>query len=922
MEKKDLNDISADEIIRRLNKTLGIEPENDAEDENASDNETRNADNGASENTASAPDIIYPIADTGEDDTEVSEGDDDFDILYLSSDEEDYEDDTTLKDIFDSKKKESSEAADSLVGFSDTLDRLDDSVYQPAPMKRSQKNTSDENTRSVNSINISTEKEEKAGRIFFNDAEYDDVEFPDTPDILLPTDDPDNTEEDNLKQQTTVITAVKDDESGDTIALTADMSKSNDTPVDDEISDDTVAVDDKTVISPTIGSFSGEDNEEDDDVIVNDTESDKPADENLDFGFDQVYRNTSETSSDGYDDAEHRIMDAMVDFSKALEDVYDNDKENTDIATIGRAGEKKKDNTPRKAKKNSGEYTNTAQRKPFKDRYKKLYKSSRVKLICACLFTLLLLTLETVISLGYTVPHFLDPISNPRVLVLVAFQLFLIVFAFFFTGFLGSIKALANGKITGELLTTSFSIITIAFGIYQAIVSTQNPILIFSPCAFCITATLLNERRDLKREISSFNIASSNMIKYTIDEFKPSSESVENDEFYSYLPENPTMFKINKTNFVENFVSNTRKHSRSKTHFLISGAVCFLAALIAFFAMFLLKKGFDTSFTYAFVLFSAIIPSSLFTAFSYPLYKAATIASQDNSTFIGECAADDFSEAAVVSFDDKEVFPSYALKLLSVKVYGENRIDHVLFAATSVFKKLGGPLYDVFENASREIEKTDNVKIFSVYDDGIEATVNEEHILLGSASFMEKQNFIPVYTDDDQSAEAKNAKRIMYMASGGTIVAKLYLKYSADSDFSAVLQQLTDAGMCIAIKTFDPNIDTSLLASEINIKKYPVRVVKCSDRSELSQTLQSTDATIVSKGSAKSLLKVLTNCRKLSSVIKTGVLISFVSIIIGIMVAAFTIFAGIESGISSLVVVLYQLLWMITCNIFTNICIK
>lgn len=899
MEKKDLNDISADEIIRRLNKTLGIEAENDSESDDADESSESYDDEVIGFN-----DYPYDAEIVAEEsDNNASDNEEDFPLIYPITEDND----TTLSNIFKIKKSEPVEFNDTMSGLSDTLDRLDDSVFQPAPMKRSAKSSGDENARSVNSINISSDEDEKAGRAFFNDAEYDNVEFPDSPVILSKADIDDK--EENEEEEHTVVAPVYTEHEGDTAQFDA-VESDGDTVIVDKVTSDTVIAEDKTIISD-IGNTENE---------KSNAEAVKNGAEKLDFGFDQFYKDTAETSSDGYNDAEHRIMDAMVDFSKALEDVYDNEKDNSDIATIGHVGKTKSDKS--NINRNHSEYTNTAQKKPFKDRYKKLYKNAKIKLVFALVFTVLLLGLETVISLGYKVPHFMDPIANAKVLSLIALQLFLIVFAFFFDGFIKGIKSLSSGKITGEFLTVSFSVVTIAFGIYQAIVSTQNPVLIFSPCAFCITATLLNEYRDLKREISSFNIASSNMVKYTIDEFKPSAESVENDEFYSYLPENPTLLKINKANFVENFVANSRKHSKSKTHFLIAGCVCFLSALIVFFTMFLLKKSVDTSLTYAFILFSAIVPSSLFTAFSFPLYKASNIAFQDNSAFIGECVADEFSEASVVSFDDKEVFPSYALKLLSVKVYGENRIDHVLFAATSVFKKLGGPLYDVFENASREIEKTDNVKIFSIYDDGIEATVNEEHILLGSASFMEKQNFIPVYTDDDQSAEAKNAKRIMYMASGGTIVAKLYLKYTADSDFSAVLQQLTDAGMCIAIKTFDPNIDTSLLASEINIKKYPVRVVKCSDKSELSQTLQSTDATIISKGSAKSLLKVLTNCRKLSSVIKTGVLISFVSIIIGIMIAAFTIFAGIEGGISSLMIVLYQLLWMLTCNIFTRIYIK
>ena len=901
MDNKEKNDISADELIRRLNMTLGISNDVDSDDDDGDDifSDTQDIEKSDSNDTENeSVDEKFTETDISDDSIDVSI-DENTDDIQKSVDEtddknkkeknlpgEDFElVDDTLTEIF-TKKDESIEFNDSLVGFSDTLDRLDDSVFQPAPLKKSSSNDAQ---RSVNSINIADNSEgNEKKRSFFNDADFDDVEFSDAP--------------------TAAFLAVnKDDEPEDEAETKTDINI-NETGDDEKDEEDTIVADGVSA-EPTV-QFSSDDPAKEEDI--------PNSDHHLDYN--QTY-SSDEVSTDGYDDAQHEIMHAM-DFSKALEDVYDNDISASQAnISLGHVGEK----TPkmeRETVKSSNEFTNSAQRKPFLDKYKKLYTSARLKFIGAMLSTIVLTALEAYVSLSDSVPHFIDPVANPRVLVLLSLQLFLITFAFFFESFITGIKSIFKGKITPQILPTFFVIITAVFGIYTAITAPANPTLMFAPCSLCITAALINEYRDLKREISSFKIISSNRVKYCIDKYTPETKTVESDDFYSYLPENPTLLKINKTSFIENFVQNTRKNSKAKSYFLIIPLACLLIAVIVFVAMLILKKGFDSSFSYAFILLSAIIPSSLFTAFSFPLYKASKEAFNDDSTFVGECVADDFSDSAVVSFDDKEVFPSYALKLLSVRVYGENRIDHILYAATSVFKKLGGPLYDVFENASREIEKTDNVKIFSVDTDGIEATVNEEHVLLGSAAFMETKNFIPLYTADDENAEAKNAKRIMYMASGGTIIAKLYLKYTADSDFSLILQHLTDAGMCIAVKTFDPNIDTALLAGDINIKRYPVRVVKCSDASELSETTNSADAVIVSKNSAKSLLKTLTNCRKLSSVIKTGILVSTVSIVIGLMIIGFSLFAGLEGGVASLVIVLYQLLWMIVCNIVSRVYLK
>ena len=96
MEKKDLNDISADEIIRRLNKTLGIEAENDSESDDAEESSESYDDEVIGFN-----DYPYDAEIVAEEsDNNASDNEEDFPLIYPITEDND----TTLSNIFKIKK--------------------------------------------------------------------------------------------------------------------------------------------------------------------------------------------------------------------------------------------------------------------------------------------------------------------------------------------------------------------------------------------------------------------------------------------------------------------------------------------------------------------------------------------------------------------------------------------------------------------------------------------------------------------------------------------------------------------------------------------------------------------------------------------------------------------------------------------------
>ena len=108
---------------------------------------------------------------------------------------------------------------------------------------------------------------------------------------------------------------------------------------------------------------------------------------------------------------------------------------------------------------------------------------------------------------------------------------------------------------------------------------------------------------------------------------------------------------------------------------------------------------------------------------------------------IGEASLGEYADASVVSFDDKEVFPARGVRVRNVKVYGENRIDHVIYAAASVFHVVGGPLAEVFETATGELGYAENVKLTRLDRDGIEARVDGGTVLIGRAAFINRYGY-------------------------------------------------------------------------------------------------------------------------------------------------------------------------------------
>ena len=560
------------------------------------------------------------------------------------------------------------------------------------------------------------------------------------------------------------------------------------------------------------------------------------------------------------------------------------------------------------------EYSSPVQKKEIFAKYRKAHKLGFAKVIACAVLLLLAFIYENLSVFGGRLPGALNQENYPVVYILVSLQFLVLAGGLVWKQLYDGIRALFIMRPIPESIASVVVASSAVYHIAHCFISETDPkvSLYVFPAILCVFALLVYDFLNLKREIYSFNIVASKRVKYTINHVDNEGAKLENEAFGDYLSEEEdvSMFKIGKTSFVKGFSARMNAYPRSNSiiTFLLAAAVIF--GLIFFIISTVIYDA-KTAFSFGYLAFILAVPMCSFAAFCLPFFRASKKAFDDDSAIVGAVSLDEYARANTLSFDDKDVFPAYGVKVKSIKVYGENRIDTVLYNSASIFKLIGGPLSDVFDTATHELGSSEDIEIIEITKDGIEAIVDGSHIYLGKTSYIKSRDFAPITEPDDEAMENSGEASIMYMISDDAIAAKMYVQYTIDPDFEFTLRKLYKAGICIGIKTLDPNIDDKLLGSKVKITRYPVRILRCSSLEEAESRQDDVDSGIVSKSSPRSLLSAFVLCSKVLYANRTNVTVKILSIAFSVLLMAFLLVFSKVTAIPSMYVVLYQLFWMI-----------
>ncbi|MCD8314677.1 MAG: hypothetical protein LUD44_03515 [Firmicutes bacterium] len=565
------------------------------------------------------------------------------------------------------------------------------------------------------------------------------------------------------------------------------------------------------------------------------------------------------------------------------------------------------------------EYTAKSQKKDIMSAYAGQYTTAKLKLAASVLFAFAILLFECHSLFGIELTGALDPTIYPVVYIMIGLQIVFFIAVMGLKPMRAGIAAFFHGKPSPECAAAA---VLLADIIYSAVISiygsfgSEGPETFNFTVAVCFVMLYLYELLNLRSEIYSFSIVASKNVKYALTGLPISKAHRELETFSDMMdddddPDDINVLRVERSDFVNDFFLRTN-HYPSGRKFI--GFV--IPAIFVISAAFFAYKYSTTSSVYEGIYaaaksFFTCMPVSLFFMFSMPFCRATEKAHANGDAIIGEASVDEYSDAAVVSFDDTNVFGRSGVSVREINMFDNARIDRVFYYAASVFCTTGGPLSNLFERATKDIGHSDDVTLMRCIPGLIEAQVNGNFIAIGTLDVLEREGRrVPRKLKALEEAEIPFNASAMYMVLNGKFAARILAEYKVSPDFESTLADLDKSGLYVGIRTFDPNLTEEFLGRMIDLDAYQIRIIRCNsidDRLTVSEEIRSG---LISKDSSKSLLTLVGLCERIMHVRSINTMTVVISIFAGLLIATLSIlFSAIP--LTSLTIAIYQLLWMI-----------
>jgi len=562
------------------------------------------------------------------------------------------------------------------------------------------------------------------------------------------------------------------------------------------------------------------------------------------------------------------------------------------------------------------EYESTADKAESEKLLKNSASLAFKKLICTLAIFALIFILKTTARLNDSFAELISYTKYGILYIFAELQLMFFAIALHKGTFLNGLKSFTTGKLSSESVFSATTLITTLHTIC-ALFNQKNGIVIFTSipalmALFISIATYLKCKKDLY----CFSIISTDEEKYAAAEL--SANSKEASSFYTYLLEDSDVYTVSKSSFISSFFKRISEKPKSEDILIaIIPGLFFVSATIFAICFFHGNMNIYSSFTASTAFLCAAMPATSFFVITIPLIRANLICKNLDSAIIGERAAEEYANASVISFEDLEIFPSNRVKMTNMKAYHNMRIDQIIVELSKLFAHIGGPLKSLFSDAvDGVIEEHTVIKVIESEENGLIIAADGVDYYLGNGSFMKSRGLLFEEEDEDRIYE-KNGGSVMFFGANSILAAKLYFKYTPQKGFKKLLSDMYKCGLCIGIKTLDPNINNTLLAFHADGLECPISILKSESPADVTEHFETIDSGIVSKHSMRSFLKTFMLCDKARHSIKSNGIIMLSGVILTSLLMVFLSITGGISDFSSEHAFIFQTLWSLVIFILS-----
>lgn len=418
----------------------------------------------------------------------------------------------------------------------------------------------------------------------------------------------------------------------------------------------------------------------------------------------------------------------------------------------------------------------------------------------------------------------------------------------------------------------------------------------------------------IKRIRHNFHFVASPDQKYAVQYFDDHNTALQMAK--GVVADTPAIAYQNRAGFLKHFLSLSYENDPSdqSSHIIAPiGAILSLALCIVYYYLNQDVIGAITVFAAAACI---SVPMVNMLSVNLPLARLSKLATRCGAMVVGYPAVDHFSTANAVVLDAKDLFPKGTVILNGIKTFGGQRIDDAIVDATALMCATGGPLSDLFDQIIKShhdmLPKIENL---SYEDDrGVVGWVSGRRILVGNRELMKGYGIEPPSKDYEEKY-LLGGKQVVYLASGGDLVAMFVTSYNSDRRRAAELRRMEDNGISLIVRTCDPNVTPRLLAQVFDLDEHGIRILPERLGQEYEELVKEqderVDALLATKGRPTAMMRMLTACVRQRSNISVAVALQTVAVVLGFLLVAFlACYSGLKQ-LSTAALLLFELFWLI-----------
>ena len=516
----------------------------------------------------------------------------------------------------------------------------------------------------------------------------------------------------------------------------------------------------------------------------------------------------------------------------------------------------------------------------------------------------------------------LNPSVSPHTYSFVLFLISAIVLFSSFSVVTSGLKNIFMKKADCDsLVSLSLIISTIA-----AAISTGNTdliqngnIYIFTPVAIAgFMINTIGKHLIVNRAINNFDALISDKEKHALiyidDETKAQqlTKGIINDY--------PILAASKKTNFAADFLKYTYSSDISDRFCKTAvPAITIFSLLMTVVSTLFYHNTLDTfnpSFVaYAFSLFiSAGACFGIPIIVNLPLSSAATDSEENESIILGYQSIDDFYDTNSIIINASQLFPENSIKLSTIKIFSDTKIDDAIIAAASLAHCSGSIFFNMFNKIiDGDLSLLEHVENYSYEDSmGLCGWINNKRILFGNRQLMINHNIEGMPPKSKEKDIIGRGKIAVYLSVSGNLAAMYVIKLKADPTIVRYLHSFTNDNISLIVKSIDSIASVTRISRMFNIPEDMLKIIPAEYHdycTKITSPVPKISASVICSGTLSSFAKAISNIKSIHQSALTGIILQSTAVIIGIFITLAFLFLGAISDVTPLMLLFYNTVW-------------